>query len=191
MRHNGFPVLYPNGPDGLPPRGGNLAGLIYRKHLCVLLSHGSQDPRVFRAAPTAEEQMRLARAASVGAKVAAGLSTASARRAPSAVSLESGQAAPLVLEWQAMEGNFPRYPKVSSIHLTEAHRYAGLLRPSGGWVARGLADVAVVSGLCVPGTCTSTFGRTSTRHRTRCLLVRQPTRRSGSSVTWGFATLWL
>ena len=123
VRHSGFPVLYPNGPDGLPPRGGNLAGLIYRKHLCVLLSHGSKDTHVFRSPPTAEEHMRLARAASVGAKVAAALGGV---HAASARSLESGYGATRILEWHVMEGNFPRYPKVASIQLTEEQR----------WVAR-------------------------------------------------------
>ena len=121
--HNGFPVLYPNGPDGLPPRGGNLAGIIYRKHLCVLLKHGTDDKTLFRPAPSHDEAQRISTAASLGMK----LIRRGSRRGGMLVSATElgpqSRHSTRILEWHALEGIFPRYPAVQDIVLTEQQRY--------------------------------------------------------------------
>lgn len=128
--HNGFPVLYPNGPDGLPPRGGNLAGIIYRKHLCVLLKHGTDDKTLFRPAPSHDEAQRISTAASLGMK----LIRRGSRRGGMLVSATElgpqSRHSTRILEWHALEGIFPRYPAVKDIVLTEQQRQCYIdLRP--------------------------------------------------------------
>ena len=44
-KHNSFPVLYPGDVIELNPELGNFAGIITRKHLCILLSKRALTPR--------------------------------------------------------------------------------------------------------------------------------------------------
>lgn len=112
VEHNGFPVLYADEEDGQPRRGGNVAGLIYRKHLCVLLSAVSRDLPVARSEPSRRESVRLNREASVGAPLVL----------PRRQTVDEPSNSH-VLSWQTMEGNFPRYPKAEDVVLVGVQRY--------------------------------------------------------------------
>lgn len=121
--HNGFPVLYPPELIDRYPELGNFAGIINRKHLCVLLSHRALSPHrpelptVDQLAGTgyatgnsfgAEAQIRKRRPSFMRRRA----SMLRARVLSFTEQMDEAQ-----LTHKDMEGQFPRFPAAHTIQL--------------------------------------------------------------------------
>mgnify|MGYP000630685443 CR=1 FL=1 len=120
--HNGFPVLYPAEMIERYPALGNFAGIINRKHLCVLLDKRALQPRR-PDIPTVDEVAGTGAASfhSFGGRHHAQdreqrFSKSNSHIRQRAMSFTSHAVEP-VLSHKDMEGTFPRFPPAHSIQL--------------------------------------------------------------------------